>query len=146
MHEHTYRLAENNDLLVIGENGRICDRISAPVNGNRDGDTDEYVRISEHPEYFPEDMRWSVTTGTRVRQTYGLREGRTGTIVGQARSRKADRIFAENIARAVSGGRELSADDFEILIDSEGALIEFDDDPGAVHWYPGQSFGFARIS
>ncbi len=112
----------------------------------RDGDTNEYVRITEYPEHMPVENRWAVTTGTRVCQTYGLNEGRIGTIVGQARSRKADRIFGENIARASSEGREVCDDDFEILIDNEGALVEFDDEPGVIHWFPGQSFGFAPLA
>lgn len=140
---YAYAVIDGDLLVIEKETGKVRDRISAPVlEGNREGDTHEYVLITEHPEYMYPDMRWSVTNGTRVQQTYGLREGRIGTIVGQARSRGANRHFAESMARAKSEERELTADDFEVLIDNEGALIEFDDEPGVKHWFPGQSFGF----
>lgn len=144
---HAYAVIDGDLLVIEKGTGKVVDRISAPVlHQQREGDADEYVVITEYPEYMCPDMRWSVTNGTRVRQTYGLNEGRIGTIVGQARSRKANRIFAECMARAKSEERELTGDDFEILIDNEGALIEFDNEPGVKHWFPGQSFGFDDVT
>lgn len=104
--------------------------------------TNEYVPVDADPGAWSEEMRWMVTVGTKVRQNYGIGEGRTGIIVGYARSRRANRIYNENRLRAVKERRSMTADDHEILIDSEGALIVFDDAPNEVHWFPGQSFGF----
>lgn len=132
---------------VIDEaDGAVVDWIAKPVtHATPPGPEVTYVTIEEKPEAWPEDMRWIVTTGQRVVQTGGLGEGRTGTIRGQARSRKANRIYARNLSAAASiPGRNLTDADFEILIDNEGPLIEWDDAPGQLDWFPGQAGGMLR--
>lgn len=132
--------------IVDQADGKTVDWINGPRAGHfHEGDTDSYVIIGERPSEWPEDMRWMVTRGQRVRQTGGIREGRTGTIIGQARSRKADRLFSRAIEKSSIVDRDLTDEDFEMLIDDEGPLIRFDDADG-VGWFPGQSFCFEPIA
>jgi hypothetical protein len=99
----------------------------------------EYVIIEPHANEWHEDMRWIVTPGTKVVQQTGIKAGTVGTIVGQARARKADRIFRENLVRAANDGRELTSDDYGPLIENEGPLVRMAD--GSIEWFPGQSTG-----
>ncbi len=132
--------------IVDEADGSTVDWINRPrVSDRQEGDTDSYVVIAERPDQWSEDMRWMVTPGQRVRQSGGLNEGRIGTITGQARSRKADRMFGANIASAARNNRPLTDEDFEILIDNEGPLITFDGET-APEWFPGQSFTFEPVS
>lgn len=85
-------------------------------------------------------------TGTRVRvrgvwpglvQEYNLVSGSLGTVVCQGRSRASAQQFRINRARAQAAGAELTADDYDCLIDGEGPVVEFDN--GEMVWFPGQS-------
>jgi hypothetical protein len=105
-------------------------------------DRNEYVIIEPHPNEWSEDMRWIVTPGTKVVQHLGINAGTVGTIVGQARSRKADRLFHENLMRAAEAGRELTADDYGPLIDNEGPLVRMPN--GNIEWFPGQATAILR--
>lgn len=138
---HTYTaVPEGDGYNVVDETGEVSDWIPGPRTGrSHKDDTNEYVILTEKPEQWPPDMLWVITNGTRVRQAHGIHEGRVGTIVGQARSRKADRIFAAAVAEAASKGVPLSGDAFEILIDNEGPVVQWDDGP--LDWFPGQALG-----
>lgn len=95
----------------------------------------EYVRIE--PEWR-EDAQNPYRIGTRVRIRDGhFAEGLRGTVVGWGRSTKADHRFAVIIAEAKDGGRELTSDDHECLIDEEGPVVDFDN--GETDWFPGQA-------
>ena len=101
-------------------------------------DTNEYVVINTDPGSWPEDMRWVAVPGTRVRVKSGMDYGSLGTIVGHARSRKADRIFDQNRITAVAQKRPMLSADYEILIDNEGPLVDFDEQEDRPAWFPGQ--------
>lgn len=62
-----------------------------------------------------------------------------GIVVGHARSNYAHRQFTENKERARAAGRELTADDHEVLIDNEGPVVLWPN--GKEDWFPGQSMG-----
>jgi len=146
MTNRTYKVTEQDGGLVVTDarNGEVCDWISLPSTGNP-GDTDSYVVVTERPEAWSVDMRWMVTIGQPVRQTSGLEAGRVGTIVGQGRSRKADRQYAANLQAAKDAGRDLEDIDFEVLIDNEGPLIRFEGQD-ELEWFPGQSFCFEPVT
>jgi len=73
----------------------------------------------------------------------GLEDGHLGTVTGYGRGARADELFKENQYSALLAGRELTAEDYEPLIDSEGPVIRWDgkteDD-----WIPGQAMGAFR--
>jgi hypothetical protein len=48
-----------------------------------------------------------------------------------------------NWKNAALAGRELVAEDYEPLIDSEGPVVRWPN--GRVEWYPGQSMGFIAV-
>ena len=73
----------------------------------------------------------------------GLPEGTRGTVVKHGRGKRADLLFRANEARAKAAERELTAEDYEPLIDSEGPVVRFDN--GTEHWFPGQSGGAIRL-
>lgn len=128
--------------IIDQADGSVIDWIHGPrADNHREGDTITYVIITERPEQWHEDMRWMATTGQRVWQVSGLNEGRIGAIAGQARSRRADRYFAKNIADAAAAGRELTDDDFEILIDNEGPLVLWDGETTPDWFSAGQAEG-----
>lgn len=109
-------------------------------------DTDQYVVIEPSPDAYPIEMRWIATPGTPVRINYGLRTGATGIIVGEARSRRAHRVFCENRDRAIAERRPMTDDDYGILIDNEGPLVlmdnpddAFDRQSTGLDWFPGQA-------
>lgn len=129
--------------IIDQADGAVVDWIAKPasVPSSWPGQNDAYIKITEKPEQWSADMRWIVTTGTRIIQTSGLGEGRIGTIRGQGRSRKANRLFARSLRHAAVTGRDLDDADFETLIDGEGPLVEWDDAPGVWDWFPGQASG-----
>lgn len=70
----------------------------------------------------------TLTVGTRVRVKAGfLGAGDEGTITAYGRGVEADALFRQT-------------GDFEILIDNEGPVVEWDHlDMGPLAWFPGQS-------
>ena len=141
------RVTEDGDgfSIIDQADGQAVDWIARPVtHATPPGPEFSYVLIAERPENWSENTRWMVTKGTRVRQTSGLNEGRVGTITGQGRSRRANRLFARSLAQAANVGRDLDDDDFEMLIDNEGPVVRWDDD-GSTDWLPGQACNLAPL-
>jgi len=136
------RVVEDGDgfRIVDQADGATVDWVAKPVHhATPPGPEVTYVIIEEKPEAWTDDMRWIITKGQRVEQTSGLNQGRRGTNVGQGRSRRANRVFARNLAAAASiPGRELGDDDFECLIDNEGPLVVWDGETEP-DWMPGQA-------
>lgn len=75
-----------------------------------------------------------------VTSVYGTNEGSRGKVVGYARSRKADGQFRRAQAAAKEANRDLTAADYEVLIDAEGPLVKWEGNP-QIGWYPGQAMG-----
>jgi len=98
----------------------------------------KYVMITPDDETL--DCEPLARIGTRVSQVAGLKAGRMGVTVGWARGVLAHRLFTNAKDAAKAAGRELSANDYEILIDNEGPLVLWDGEV-EIDWFPGQSMG-----
>ncbi len=130
----------NGDQVGVPGDGFFQMAKSLGVEGAEELPALAFVKIP----FPPNSEEWNPhQQGTRVRfaghrRTY---EGRTGTVVKWARSVRAHGIFVAICAGARAANRELVSDDYECLIDSEGPVVQWDqqlegDDDC---WFPGQS-------
>lgn len=67
--------------------------------------------------------------GARVVSQATIHPGRAGVVVGWGRGEAADYAYTN------------SDGDPEHLIDCEGPVVEWDDEPGSRDWHPGQAMG-----
>jgi len=102
--------------------------------------TDPYMREAGIP-----------VKGDRVRvngsylgmEKLGLYEGTIGDVIASGRGTKASDRFTRNWKGAILAGRELTPEDYEPLIDSEGPVVRWPN--GLVEWYPGQGMGAIEL-
>jgi hypothetical protein len=82
-------------------------------------------------------------TGARVhvREDSAVDPGRAGSVVCWGRGTEADRMFRELYPVLKDGA-------YEVLCDSEGPVVRFDDQPEGdetLHWFPGQAMPVLEV-